>query len=452
MTRKRSAFGLLLVILFTAVWGFGRTAWQERQFVAEIRLLAAQGHPVDNAGLERHYQANTSTDATEDWLQAMERFDSAEFKQARLPVSYVGIPSNGGGGPIPDQLDDWNNREIDLAFVQRWQQAIDQLHDLAKHRKPVRVPRTYRGWETDLTTLDAVQHAARMLCLNHDIHLVQGDPASAFKNSATLLRLAELLRQEDSMFGQLVMFAIHEQGLRCLRRALRNHRGDTFHRQEIRTILSLFDDYEKIYRKVAVTERACAIDAIRSRSPLIETNLMLVGSWPSAGRLMLSYYDRMLHVPMSPTLDFMKSTAHMDRDFSYEFEQRTWLAKRDTVIALQATVALHRFAQYLVEQESLARLAELALLLRSFESRTGRLPSDLAELAVLEVDLTRYHSYLRVPFYYKRNESGDAMLWGPDPANWLRHEESSPFPPLASSNLEMQNDNKWLWLLNPAID
>jgi hypothetical protein len=113
----------------------------------------------------------------------------------------------------------------------------------------------------------------------------------------------------------------------------------------------------------------------------------------------------------------MKSTASRDWEFSQEFEQRTWLAKRDTVIALQTTVALYKFAQYLVEQESLARLAQLALIIRSFESRTGRLPSDLAELAFLETDLSRFHSYLRIPFQYQLSESGEAMLWGPDPVH-----------------------------------
>ena len=449
MTLKRPVYGLLFIITSAAAWAIGRTTWQERRFAADLRLLAAHGYPVNNADLETRYHADTSTEATEDWLRALEPFGSERFKQERLPVSYIGIPSDGGGDPIPHQLDDWENRDADLAFVRRWQQAIDQLHDLARHRQPVRIPRVHRGWETDLPTLDSVRHAARLLRLDHDIHLIEGDPLNAFNSSLALLRLAKLLRQEDSMIGQLVMFAIHEQALRCLQRALRTQGGDAFHRQELQFALSLFDDYETIYRKVAVNERAFSIDAIRSRSRFIETNWILVGSWPSAGRLMLQYYDSMLDVPASPTLDFMKSTAFRDWEFGQEFEQRTWLAKRDTVIALQTTVALHKFAQYLVEQESLARLAQLALIIRSFESRTGRLPSDLAELALLETDLSRFHSYLRIPFQYQLSDSGEAMLWGPDPAHWTLYEESSEVPLPIPTGGEIE-DNKWLWVLYPV--
>lgn len=319
MTRKLAAYGLLGVITVTSAGAVGRTAWQERQFANELRLLAAQGYPVDNVDLEERYRADTSSEATEDWLRALEPFSSERFQQEGLPVSYIGIPSAGGGDPVPEHRDDWERRDVDLAFVQRWQGAID---------------------------------------------------------------------------------------------------------------------------------------AIRSRSKLIETHWTLLGSWPSAGRLTLQYYDLMLRVPTSPTLDFMKSTAYRDWEFSQEFQQRRWLAKRDTVIALQATVALHKFAQYLVEQESLARLAQLAWLLRSFESRTGWLPSDLTELRILEVDLNQFQSYLQIPFHYHRDDSGEAVLWGPDPAHWPRyeesHEDSAEVPPSFPSGVGIEDDNKWIWRLAPV--
>lgn len=132
----------------------------------------------------------------------------------------------------------------------------------------------------------------------------------------------------------------------------------------------------------------------------------------------------------------------------------TDLSNKDTRTRRSANMTLAIFpdaagtGDAFIESVMLHRLATLAVMVRIYEKKNGRLPSALEALSKVGIDVSKVTPFGDKPFGYKV-EDQVATLWG---FSLQEHIETPDMPPISDESNENAEQNKiWVWCLPARV-
>ena len=376
---------LIFVVLPFSLLALGLLLWYGRESSGRSRLkarmdsLSKQGDPVDNASVESYYRDRTSPANTDAWLAVLNTVSSADFKASTNGVPYVGIDVE----PPVLTTDDWKEEEATLAFLERWKSLHAEVLRLSIDAKPVRFPIVFDSFATLLPQTHSSRDLARLLQLQGRVGLRTRDSAVVRDAIDGLLGLSRVNAGEPFLVSQLVSMAIDGVAIGLLKDAVQH---DALSEADLLVLLP----------KVLAATRIGT-----------EWQTTIAGERGTA-----------LPVFIDP-----KKAQGMD---VISFPGRSCNAAGDAFI--------RRALQH--------RIATLAIGLRLYEDRKGKLPASLNDLSELPMDLKALAPTKDRSFGYRR-DGNNAKLWGGTFQDAV-HIPTEP-PAIVAGEPDHSGKEFWLW-------
>jgi hypothetical protein len=249
--------GLLAVFLVTLVLWQARAARRVDELEAAIR---ARGEPLSPQELEAFYVLpKGQEDTTGLWLTALAFLDVSGFKQDARDLPVVGT-----GPDIPPPGQPWPQRAAAEALLDKYQQALQGLHDAADRGGAARYPVPFQdGHNMSLPHVLSLRSGARLLILEAHVQAHRGDAHATAESIHALNRLGGSLEQEPLLVGLLFRVAIGTISTEFCGQMLPHVR---FSDEDLRR---LSDDYraaryDEGYRRALVAERVLGIMAFEN--------------------------------------------------------------------------------------------------------------------------------------------------------------------------------------------
>ena len=425
-----------LIALGLLLW-FGRESFGRSQLKARIASLAMQGYPVDNASVESQYRDRADPKHTNAWLAVLNTISSADFKASTNGVPYIGIDVE---LPVLTS-DDWEEEEVSLAFLERWKSLHAEVLRLSIDAKPVRFPIVFKSFATLLPETQNVRQLARLLQLNGRVGLRARDSTKVRDAIDGLLGLSRVNADEPFLVSQLVSMAIDGIAIGLLKDAIQH---DALSESDLLDLLPKVlasTTIGKEWQTAIAGERGTAL--LYFQDPK-QAQLLDVKSFPARSRDGLFYIEltqEVAEIPTEDIVEFKTKLADIESKLKAKASE-SWLSRFDTMLTLQITPAFSAAGDAFIRRALQHRIAALAIGLRLYEDRKGKLPASLNDLAELPMDLKALAPTKDRSFGYRR-DGNNAKLWG----GTFQDAVHIPTEPPAIVAGEPDNSGKkfWLW-------
>ena len=425
-----------LIALGLLLW-FGRESSGRSQLKARIASLAKQGYPVDNASVESQYRDRADPKHTNAWLAVLNTISSADFKASTNGVPYIGIDVE---LPVLTS-DDWEEEEVSLAFLERWKSLHAEVLRLSIDAKPVRFPIVFKSFATLLPETQNVRQLARLLQLNGRVGLRARDSTKVRDAIDGLLGQSRVNAEEPFLVSQLVSMAIDGIAIGLLKDAIQH---DALSESDLLVLLPKVlasTTIGKEWQTAIAGERGTAL--LYFQNPK-EAQLLDVRSFPARSRdgvFFIELMQEVLEIPNADIVEFKTKLADIESKLKAKASE-SWLSRFDTMLTLQITPAFSAAGDAFIRRALQHRIAALAIGLRLYEDRKGKLPASLNDLAELPMDLKALAPTKDRSFGYRR-DGNNAKLWG----GTFQDAFHIPTEPPAIVAGEPDNSGKefWLW-------
>lgn len=413
---KRSCLFLLLlffvvlpfsvVALVLLLW-FGREAAGNRLLKARMTSLANQGYPVDDASAEVFYKDRTDPTDANSWLEILATAGSAEFG-----ASTEGVPVLGNVAEPPVELkEEWKEERAARDFLEKWKSLRSDATRLSKDAKPVRFPIVFDSFNTiDTNRMGAFRTVGRLLYLQGIVAMRDGDTAGVRDSVGGLLGLARVNAGEPMVVSQLVSQAIDGMALGLLKDAIR---FDLLHEVDLRLLLPQIlelSNFKKDWETAFAGERALALPLFIDRRKANAAGVTPVMSNSRDAILYIDLIESILDVPMDDLSEFKTRLQAIEANLEMK-TKASFLAQLDSIMTKQTMPSGAALGEAFIRSALQHRLAAIAIGLRLYEKKHGKLPSELKQLSELSMDLQQVSPTKNRSFGY-RLEGSNAKLWG----------------------------------------
>lgn len=207
-----AAFVLMLVGI--AVWYVAETARARSQLAAEVKKLRDRGRPVTTIDLNQQYHsAFQDPPYAAALIRALAAGANPNMQQLGKPLPFV------GDGAAPLALDQpWTQQAEAEHFLAQNKELLDLL---AQHgRNPTRIHFTSDlrlGFQSLMPNVQNARYGARVLSLRLHVELRHGRTDKAVECIEQQIALAEAMRDEPFIVGQLVRCAFLGVAIRDLK-------------------------------------------------------------------------------------------------------------------------------------------------------------------------------------------------------------------------------------------
>lgn len=433
---------LIFVVLPFSLLALGLLLWYGRESSGRSRLkaridsLSKQGDPVDNSSVESYYKNRTSPENTDAWLAVLNTISSADFKASTKGVPYIGIDVE-----LPVLTSDgWEEEEVSLAFLERWKSLHAEVLRLSIDAKPVRFPIVFDSFATLLPQTQNSRDVARVLQLQGRVGLRARDSAVVRDAIDGLLGLSRVNAGEPFLVSQLVSMAIDGVAIGLLKDAIQH---DALSESDLLVLLPKVlasTTIGKEWQTTIAGERGTALPVFIDPN---KAKAMGVMSLPGRSRDAIFFIELMQEVSEIPTEDFVEFQSKLaEIESKLKKANQSWFSKYDNFLTLQITPACNAAGEAFIRRALQHRIAALAIGIRLYEDRKGKLPASLNDLSELPMDLKALAPTKDRSFGYRR-DGNNAKLWG----GTFQDAVHIPTEPPAIVAGEPDNSGKefWLW-------
>jgi hypothetical protein len=443
---------LLAIVGFLVIAGRERAA--KRKLDARVQKIAAQGLPVDNETMLNFANSLTSKEDTKDWLAVLGELTSEGFSK-----STDGVPIFDPKAtdelivPAPGQI--WLDEKVTRDFLAKWNSLFGKVSRLSMKQlepgtKPVRFLKEFDSLNTLLPQTQNMRTAARLLLLNGQVAVFDRNSAKTRMNIEALLGCSRTVSGEPLLVSQLVCVSIEGMGVGLLRSALEQ---DVLSEKDLMALLPRMLDGIDIRTewKLAIQGERAMILPLFEHPELINANLRWLPGRYTDTLHFLDLMDQVLAVPDADFDEFHAGLEKVEQDFRRNFEGNL-IQRFDSVVTSLTTPAVTSMGGAFIRDAMQRRMAAIAISIRLYEKRNGRMPASLEDLKSLELgelklDPAALQPLGGKPFGYKV-EDKQALLWGFDP----KQAPSTPAEPPSTADGSPNSvvNKRWTWTLETA--
>ncbi len=429
---------LSLLTLLLLLW-YGRESSAKSRLKARIASITKQGYPVDDASIDTYYKDRTDSSNTEAWLAVISMMTSQDFKASTNGVAYLGIGIEAEVPILPE--DEWSEEKDSLAFLEKWESLHADVLRLSVDAKPVRFPIVFDSFGTRLQQTQEMRQAARLLLLRGRVGLRARDSVVVRDAIDGMLGVSRVNAGEPILVSQIVSIAIDGMALGLLKDSLK---VDALNEADLQSLLPKVMatiHFGKEWEMAIAGERALALPVFADPK---KARTVGVTSVPGRTRDALFYLDLTDGVLELPTNDLKEFKVKLQAVEAKMTEQAfaNWITRFDSILTLQTTPAFAAAGDVFIRRALQHRMAALAIGLRLYEDRHGKLPNSLNDLSDLPMDLKPLGLTKVLSFGY-RLEGSNAKLWGGSYQDVFSIPAEPPVIEVGEPDTSMKE--LWLW-------
>lgn len=197
---KRWTFWLVAII-FTPVLLIASLAfWGSSQYSKQIESLQAAGQPTSLAELNQYYRLpDGATNSTAQWIQAIQSLDASALEAVVNTLPYVGTVD------VAELEDPAEVLPEARKFLQEQQQTMNLIREAVAANGVVRLDVDFTGLNgsAKVDQINEFRTMARLLCLDSFVAAADDDFQKVYLNNVSVFRLANALKAECTLIGQL---------------------------------------------------------------------------------------------------------------------------------------------------------------------------------------------------------------------------------------------------------
>lgn len=446
---------LLMMLIIPGMGAVGILAWWlSRQSVAsnEVAALHAEirsrGLPIDDATMMQFRLERLDQSRSQRWMGILDVVRSDGYRKSGEGVPRISLPRYKDqtadremvvGTPFADQA------SVD-AFLDQWKDLRKSVHETTDGAGAIWTEIQFDSTNTLLPYIDATRAIARLLDLEYENAVRNGDSELALESILAGIGNARSTEWEPIVVSQLVGIANLHLVFVQLKFALEN---DLFSPDQLALILERLrplDDFGPSYRIAIAGERAfgqTVFDGL-GQSSGSQLGNFVVGH--SIDRLTALKIMAQMEAVSTNTLDeFRDQVTVVESNVAKQLSRDTWLSKIDTVMTALTTPSLTGFANAYLRSAMELRMAKAAIGCRLYHHIQGQWPDELDSLSELlpGVDLGPIHPVGPKPFGYRIEESGALTLWG-FPLETHDETPEQPIEPAAGASVSQRNELRHL--------
>ncbi len=373
-----------------------------RQVRLELARIRAAGEPATADDLEAFYAiAPDERDTTELWLSAWALTGGPDSE-----LDSQNIPSVGNDESIPPPGEAWPERETAEAFLAKYKEPLEKMHQAAELGGAARYPIKFSdGVRLALPHLQQLRRAVRLLKLESEVAAHRNDPRAAAESVCTIFAAARSLKQEPLLISQFVSIAVNGVACSQLERLLPNL---AFTEEE----LIRFDrelaanDYDQAFRRVLLGERAIGFTAFSDPSawgpeakatgwnPFRKADeaayLLLMGKYVTASQ------------SAQPSLRDAIAQAHADAGAMLNTASARWRYPL-TRLAMSSVSAVN---DAIARAKALQESARTSIAIERYRRLHGETPESLGQLTPDFLDRAPIDPFDGAPLRYRREAEG----------------------------------------------
>ena len=461
--RRRSRFslpklilGVLAVVVVScgglATWIFGRQYFAAQELAERTELLRREGEPTDNVSLEALHHALTREGDDAKWARVIHVVGSDEFKYQ----SYE-MPILGDAEDPPALGKPWSDHDAVAAFLDRWRDLYGDIHELGsaelEAELPIRRSIVFAGLKTEIPFSIRVRELARLLQLEHAFALRMGDADRVFACIQDARGLQRSMRGEPILISQLVGLATSNLSREMLIDAIKHDVLSDEQLIAIRDRLPAFEETAEAYTLSMRAERGSILPLFNDPALVDDEFGDVTGriGWSLQRSCDAVFYlnqmDKLLRLPEGGIEHMISGGEEWNRGLRRYTEEGHILGKLDKLLTLLLLPAMGKVAYGFAQDAEASNLARLAIEVRLFRSREGRLPASIDEL---QLDPESIRSAGDRPFGFRLDESG-VTVWGVDRVSDSEIIREIPDEPDWAAEQEFK---QWVWTIpaNSAVN
>ncbi|XZE53025.1 hypothetical protein SH139x_004739 [Planctomycetaceae bacterium SH139] len=452
-------FVLLPGLLCTGIvtWRIGRNGVAQGKLDEQIEQLQLAGLPVDDASMQVYYERLTEDSNSEIWIEIVETLSSDAVTQ-----QMQNLPIVGSGPDIPPLDEPWNEQQAVTALLARLQPTIEQLHGVAALDHAVRFPRKFESFDTLLPNVQMMRQLGRVLSLEHAVAIREGDAEREFRAINSGLGTSIALRGDPLLVSKLVSVALHGIAMANLQTSIRQGNLAADHLRQLRERLQQFEDFKTQFDQALNGERAMglAIFADPNRLAQLEQQTPFILSFLASPQIDALHYVMLLQQAQTFRDDSLETFAADAEEWDRTVNERLQASGVGAIFDQRMTgmmlPGLEATAQAIIRQAMLNRLGTVAIAIRQYELQTGELPTDLAALTQVGLQLDQVKPIHGDQFGY-RIERDNAVLWGYAPRSGSSQTATTGVPaeppPIAADGTtdegQLALNRIWVWEIKP---
>ena len=429
---------LSLLTLLLLLW-YGRESSAKSRLKARIASITKQGYPVDDASIDTYYKDRTDSSNTEAWLAVISMMTSQDFKASTNGVAYLGIGIEAEVPILPE--DEWSEEKDSLAFLEKWESLHADVLRLSVDAKPVRFPIVFDSFGTRLQQTQEMRQAARLLLLRGRVGLRARDSVVVRDAIDGMLGVSRVNAGEPILVSQIVSIAIDGMALGLLKDSLK---VDALNEADLQSLLPKVMatiHFGKEWEMAIAGERALALPVFADPKKARTVGVTSVPGRTRDALFYLDLTDGVLELPTNDLKDFKVKLQAVEAKMT-EQAFANWITRFDSILTLQTTPAFAAAGDVFIRRALQHRMAALAIGLRLYEDRHGKLPNSLNDLSDLPMDLKPLGLTKVLSFGY-RLEGSNAKLWGGSYQDVFSIPAEPPVIEVGEPDTSMKE--LWLW-------
>lgn len=405
-------FGIPLLVIGCVV-GLIRVGYTLREWQGQWKLtqviedLESKGIDTNSEAIELAYHANTSEKDAQAWLDLLAKMDSVEFKEAAQGVpNFDSSVETDEWGDNFDTSATWKYAQVSIQFVERQQDLIHRIRELAAAPQPVRFPIRFASLNTLLPEVQNSRGLARLLWLDAQVALHLGDSQRALDDFIALHNLSRHVEAVPFAICLVVSKAFKSMALTIAQEGIEQDLFSDQQLQDIDDVLARNCDIGDEWNAYCERELGMCIPVFldpalaseKSKKPL-----------PARGHDAIYFINMLTQLADTPTEDwelFYKTVSQQELKFNEDV--RSWWGRVDLVLTGLFLPAMTTLADSSIDTAQHYRQARYGVALRLFQHKHGKFPQSLAELPPFDRSMS---AFKQQSFGYVLTPKG-ATLWG----------------------------------------
>ncbi len=428
---------LALLIVLSVSWLSARNAAAKRSIDQMLKEMQAQGQPYDDASLAAYYERLTSTADLDRWLGILSATSADDFKAASRSL----YPWDGTPAPVPGN--EWPEHARAQKFLEQWRELLAEAERLAQADIKRRTPVNFDGINTLLEWSEKTRQLSRLFENQAAEAIYRRDSGQTRRAVLSILGTARSVEGQPMIVGQLVTIAIEGLALEQLQHAIEH---DVLNAEDLKILqdrLTARSPWQSLWKVGVMGDRALLLPAFNEPERYMAADVRAKLPWRGRDQLtFLKINRRSLDLPSEDLNVFRSASRDLEREVDSTFRGASWVAVFDNFLCNFLLPAHGAYGEAIVQREMHFRLALLAIGVRQYEDKFGKMPAALADLKQVGTDPDQLKPVGSKPFGFRKQDDA-VQLWGFQ----SRTSESTPDQPPDPTESNSSWDRMWLWQL-----
>jgi len=411
---RKNSIRLLLVT--TGVASFllvGLVAWrgtdnraQQQELRAALDLLSTQGSPVNADGVKKLHESSTNRELTDEWNSLFDELTTIKFLEATESFPYLGN-SHLKDDRVPPRGQPWEAEAGAIKFLTETKSLRDRLRKLAMKSRGVYLPMNYEGeGQGYSSSYSGYKQAIHLTRFESYVALRFNNPAAVLEDIRCFTGLSNLLDGTPSINSFLLASAASQNSLGVVQEAVEL---SIFNEEQLQQLLEHFSVpvSPRHFQLALKGERGMLLSALESLAS--NQSFTLFGGSAKSRLRLLKLLDRLESAKFEDGDAFMR----LIEESLHEIEQFGFTENSVDAMALGGATPVVAAGTVYVRNEMKRKLALIAIGVQLYRHKHGNLPSNLEELAKVNLDPVSLTPIGGKPFGYRLNAQRDtATVWG----------------------------------------